>query len=283
MAKGTPARVAASATARLSMSATAHPVAPEQGRLLGRAGEDGLRTGDGNAPRLHLSLDQPGPFRIGLIRLVRSADRRADDHVSHRQIGVEPAAKAEADDHARRLGGQSPFQPGGSDQNRAQPRADASFGVHPHHDQSVEERARFGQRGSRRARLAASLTQEPNSSMAKPYNYRKVKVGARSLEPETLMLGFGFDPDAVRRRGEDADLPHLHLRLRDLRGGQAPLRLHERPRAAAGGRGRRPDLHPLQQPQPADRRGAPGGAGGRRRLLGLLQRHGGDLHRPCWR
>ena len=30
--------------------------------------------------------------------------------------------------------------------------------------------------------------------MAKPYNYRKVKVGARSLEPETLMLGYGFDP-----------------------------------------------------------------------------------------
>src|SRR5579875_850101 len=30
--------------------------------------------------------------------------------------------------------------------------------------------------------------------MAKPYDYRKVKVGARTLEPETLMLGYGFDP-----------------------------------------------------------------------------------------
>jgi methionine-gamma-lyase len=31
--------------------------------------------------------------------------------------------------------------------------------------------------------------------------YHKASIGNRLLQPETLMLGYGYDPDAVGRRG----------------------------------------------------------------------------------
>ena len=73
-------------------------------------------------------------------------------------------------------------------------------------------------------------------------------LGRTRARPRDPDAGLRLRPRAVRGGGEDTDLPHLHLRLSQLRGRQAAVRLHERPPRAAGGRGRRPDLHPLQQP-----------------------------------
>ena len=47
-------------------------------------------------------------------------------------------------------------------------------------------------------------------------DFRKSWVGERRLAPETLMLGFGFDPELSEGRGEDTDLSDLDLRLQDV-------------------------------------------------------------------
>ena len=57
-------------------------------------------------------------------------------------------------------------------------------------------------------------------------SYHKRKVGNRVLQPETQMMGYGFDPALVRRLAQAADFPHLHVRVPQCAGRQGFLRLH---------------------------------------------------------
>ena len=55
--------------------------------------------------------------------------------------------------------------------------------------------------------------------------YGKDRIGNHMLHPETLMLGYGYDPALSEGRGEAAGVPDLDLRLQERRGGPRLLRL----------------------------------------------------------
>ena len=61
----------------------------------------------------------------------------------------------------------------------------------------------------------------------------KTHIGNHVLKPETLMLGYGYDPALVGGRGQAAGLPHLDLRVPLGRGRSRLLRLCLGPQAAA--------------------------------------------------
>ncbi len=50
--------------------------------------------------------------------------------------------------------------------------------------------------------------------MVKPFP-SKTHIGNHALHPETLMLNYGYDPQAVGRRRQAAGVPHLDFRLQD--------------------------------------------------------------------
>ena len=68
------------------------------------------------------------------------------------------------------------------------------------------------------------------SDDAKLPRYKKRHIGEHRLRPESLMMSYGYDPALSRGRAQVPDLPDLHLRVRECRGGKGLLR--DRLRAA---------------------------------------------------
>ena len=106
----------------------------------------------------------------------------------------------------------------------------------------------------------------------------KTRIGNHVLKPETLMLGYGYDPAL----SEGAVKPPVFLTstfvFRIGRGRPRLLRLHVGPQAAAGRQHRRARLFALQPSQQRDRRGPARGLRGRGVLQRVRLRHGGDHH-----
>ena len=96
---------------------------------------------------------------------------------------------------------------------------------------------------------------------------------ARDRRPQAQAVDADDGPrlrsGAVGRLAEAADLPHLHLRVRECGRRQAPFRRHHR---QAARRRRGPRLFALQRPQPGDPRGPARRLGGCRGRADLLER-----------
>ncbi len=111
------------------------------------------------------------------------------------------------------------------------------------------------------------------------YNrYHKDRIGNHKLKPETLMLGYGYDPTL----SEGAVKPPVFLtstfRLQQRRARQGILRLRLRTPRAPEGRGRGSRLFALQPPQRGNRRGSSGDLRGDRGRPPVFVGHVGHRH-----
>ena len=107
--------------------------------------------------------------------------------------------------------------------------------------------------------------------------WRKRLLGNRTLSPETLMMGYGYDPVPVGAVAEAAGLSHLDLRLPHRPGRQGFLRTGLWPAPEAAERGAGPHLQPDQQSRPRNARGPAGDLGRGRGQPRVRLGHGRDL------
>ena len=91
--------------------------------------------------------------------------------------------------------------------------------------------------------------------------WRKKVLGNRPLAPETLMMGYGYDPLLSRRLAEAAAVPDLDLRLPHRGGRQRLLRAGLWPAGEAAERRARPHLSAHQQSQSRSAGGPAGDLG----------------------
>ena len=108
--------------------------------------------------------------------------------------------------------------------------------------------------------------------------YHKHRLANHVLHPETLMLGYGYDP----LLSEGAVKPPVFLTstfvFRSAEEGRDFFDYTAGRREPPKGAGGRPRLFALQPPQQRDRRGPAGGLRGRRGLHPVLVGHVGDRH-----
>ena len=106
--------------------------------------------------------------------------------------------------------------------------------------------------------------------------YRKDRIGNRKLNPETLMLGYGYDPAL----SEGAVKPPVFLTstfvFRSAEHGKDFFDYVAGRREPPAGDAGRPRLFALQPSEQRDRRGSPRDLRGGRDRRDLLLRHGGD-------
>ena len=107
--------------------------------------------------------------------------------------------------------------------------------------------------------------------------WRKRFVGNRALAPETLMMGYGYDPFLSERSLKPPGLSHVDLRLPHRRGRQGIFRAGLRPAPEAAERGAGPDLQPDQQSRSRNARGPAGDLGRGGGNLVVRLGHGRDF------
>ena len=97
--------------------------------------------------------------------------------------------------------------------------------------------------------------------------WRKRTLGNRPLKPETLMMGYGYDPMLSEGSLKPPQFQTSTFVFKIGGGRQGLLRHHAGPPEAGPGRRAGPDLFALQQPEPRSARGS----------AGALGRGGGEL------
>ena len=110
--------------------------------------------------------------------------------------------------------------------------------------------------------------------------WRKKLLGNRELAPETLMMGYGYDPFLSRAVAEAAGLSHLDFRLPHRPGRQGILRARLWPAPEAAERGARPHLQPDQQSGSRNARRPSGDLGRSRGQSGVRLGHGRHFDQP---
>src|SRR5262249_7320183 len=103
--------------------------------------------------------------------------------------------------------------------------------------------------------------------------YHKHRLANHVLHPETLMLGYGYDPLLSEGEVKTAGLADLDIRVSVGGGGSRFLRLHGWSSRTAKWCCYRPCVFALQSPKQRDRRGSPCSLRGSRGMHPLFVRH----------
>ena len=127
----------------------------------------------------------------------------------------------------------------------------------------------------------ACRAHQPRRTTMDSARYHKVQIGNHALQPETLMLGYGYDPALSEGSAKPPVFLTSTFVFRTAEEGRDFFDYTAGRREPPAGRTIRARLFPLQPPQPRNRRGPARRLRERRAGPRVLLRHGGDLdHHP---